>query len=170
MSKLLHTKRNSAGSVYIKQQQQEEEESPHRSRQSMPAGGSRAVGLGMGGKHITFSSRNSDQGVKVKPRLLAGQGALAEIRRLQKTTSTLIPRAPFQRVVREVTQEVEKSLTNENRQIGPVKFQMKALEALQEAAEAYLVCLFEDAYLCTTHAKRVTLFASDISLCRRLRR
>jgi histone H3 len=43
------------------------------------------------------------------------------------------------------------------------------LEALQEASEAFLVGLFEDAMLCCTHTKRVTLMARDISLIKTLR-
>jgi histone H3/H4 len=39
----------------------------------------------------------------------------------------------------------------------------------QEAAEAYLIGLFEDAYLCTIHARRVTLFTRDLQLARRIR-
>jgi histone H3 len=41
--------------------------------------------------------------------------------------------------------------------------------ALQEAAEAYLVGLFEDANLCAIHAKRVTIMPKDIQLARRIR-
>lgn len=41
-----------------------------------------------------------------------------------------------------------------------------SVEALQEAAKAYLVGLFEDTNLCAIHAKRVT----DIQLARRIRR
>jgi histone H3 len=41
--------------------------------------------------------------------------------------------------------------------------------ALQEAAEAHLVGLFEDANLCTYHAKRVTIMPKDIQLARRIR-
>ncbi|XP_049984518.1 histone H3-like centromeric protein A isoform X2 [Alexandromys fortis] len=37
------------------------------------------------------------------------------------------------------------------------------------AAEAFLVHLFEDAYLLTLHARRVTLFPKDIQLARRIR-
>ncbi|XP_013922535.1 PREDICTED: histone H3-like centromeric protein A [Thamnophis sirtalis] len=37
------------------------------------------------------------------------------------------------------------------------------------AAEAFLVHLMEDAYLCTLHAKRVTLHPRDIQLARRIR-
>jgi len=44
-----------------------------------------------------------------------------------------------------------------------------ALGALQEAAEAYLVGLFESSNLCAIHAKRVTIMPKDIQLARRLR-
>jgi histone H3/H4 len=40
---------------------------------------------------------------------------------------------------------------------GEKRWQAEALMALQEAAEAYLVHLFEDANLCAIHAKRVTI-------------
>jgi histone H3/H4 len=39
----------------------------------------------------------------------------------------------------------------------------------QEAAEAYLVGLFEDTNLCAIHAKRVTIMPKDIQLARRIR-
>lgn len=38
-----------------------------------------------------------------------------------------------------------------------------------QAAEAFMVRLLEDAYLCTLHARRVTLFPKDLQLARRLR-
>ncbi len=44
-----------------------------------------------------------------------------------------------------------------------------AILALQEAAEAYLVGLFEDTNLCAIHAKRVTIMPKDIQLARRIR-
>ena len=48
------------------------------------------------------------------------------------------------------------------------RFQAKAIEVLQEAAEAYLVSVFEDAMLCGIHARRKTLMAKDIQLARRI--
>lgn len=51
----------------------------------------------------------------------------------------------------------------------PWRFRVDAIKALHEAAEAYLVGLFEDAMLCCIHAKRVTLFKSDLQLAMRLR-
>jgi len=50
-----------------------------------------------------------------------------------------------------------------------VRFQPSALLAMQEACEAAVIGLLEDAYLCTHHAKRQTLFPSDIALARRIR-
>ncbi|KAG4429590.1 hypothetical protein IFR05_014923, partial [Cadophora sp. M221] len=73
-----------------------------------------------------------------------GTVALREIRKYQKTTELLIRKLPFQRLVREIAQEMRTGL----------RFQSTALEALQEAVEAYLVNLFEDTNLCAFHAKR----------------
>ena len=49
------------------------------------------------------------------------------------------------------------------------RWQAAALVALQEAAEAHLVGLFEDANLCAIHAKRVTIMVKDVQLARRIR-
>ncbi|KAL2501108.1 histone H3.3 [Forsythia ovata] len=50
-----------------------------------------------------------------------------------------------------------------------LRFQSHAVLALQEAAKAYLVGLFEDTNLCAIHAKRVTIMPKDIQLARRIR-
>lgn len=50
-----------------------------------------------------------------------------------------------------------------------IRFQTAALGALHEAAEAYIVNLFEDTNLCAIHAKRVTIMPRDIQLARRIR-
>jgi histone H3 len=85
--------------------------------------------------------------------------ALREIRKFQKSTDLLIRKLPFQRLVREIAQEFKADL----------RFQSTAILALQEAAEAYLVGLFEDTNLCAIHAKRVTIMIKDINLARRIR-
>ena len=46
---------------------------------------------------------------------------------------------------------------------GDARFQASAVLALQEAAEAYLVGLFEDSNLCAIHAKRVTIMPARTS-------
>jgi len=98
-------------------------------------------------------------GVKRPHRWRPGTVALREIRRYQKTTELLIRRLPFQRLVREIAQEYKQDL----------RFQSSAVLAIQEAAEAYLVGLFEDTNLCAIHAKRVTIMSSDLQLARRIR-
>lgn len=98
-------------------------------------------------------------GIKKPHRYRPGTVALREIRRYQKSTELLIRKLPFQRLVREIAQEAKTDL----------RFQSTAIAALQEAAEAYLVSLFEDVNLCAIHAKRVTIMVRDIQLARRIR-
>ena len=86
------------------------------------------------------------------------QLALQEIRRYQKSPEHLIKRLPFQRVVWEIIQLFK---TN-------VRFQAAALDALQDAAKAYLVGLLEDANLCCIHSRCVTLMPKDIQLVMRI--
>ena len=50
-----------------------------------------------------------------------------------------------------------------------IRFRGSAINALQEAAEAYLVGLFEDTNLCAIHAKWITIMPRDIQLARRIR-
>ena len=88
-----------------------------------------------------------------------GTVALREIRRFQKSTELLIRRLPFQRLVREIAQDLKDRLN----------FASGAILALQEVAEAYLVGLFEDTNLCAIHTKRITIMLKDIQLARRIR-
>ena len=98
-------------------------------------------------------------GLKRPTRYRPGTVTLREIRRYQKTTELLIRKLPFSRLVREVTQDFKTDL----------RFQAQAIMALQEAAEAYLVGLFDDTNLCAIHAKRVTIMPKDMQLVRRIR-
>ena len=100
------------------------------------------------------------QGRRIKPhRYRAGTVALKDIRHYQGSTALLIRKLPFQRVVREITQDIKTGL----------RFQSAALLCLQEATEAYLVSLLEDSNLCAIHARRVTIMPKDIQLARRIR-
>jgi histone H3/H4 len=49
-----------------------------------------------------------------------------------------------------------------------MRFQTKALLALQEATEAHLVGVFEDMNLLALHSKRVTVRPADLKLVQRL--
>lgn len=103
--------------------------------------------------------KSAPSGAKKVHRYRPGTVALREIRRYQKSTELLIRKLPFQRLVREIAQESKADL----------RFQSTAIAALQEAAEAYLVSLFEDVNLCAIHSKRVTIMVRDIQLARRIR-
>ncbi|NXX31289.1 CENPA protein, partial [Nicator chloris] len=46
---------------------------------------------------------------------------------------------------------------------------LRAAPFIRLATEAFIVRLLEDAYLCSLHARRVTLFPKDVQLARRLR-
>mmetsp|Transcript_2465 Transcript_2465/g.5893 ORF Transcript_2465/g.5893 Transcript_2465/m.5893 type:complete len:129 (-) Transcript_2465:2602-2988(-) len=97
--------------------------------------------------------------MKEKIRFRPGIKALREIRKFQKSTDLLIHRLPFARLVKEITLEFHHSL----------QWQSVALEALQYAAEDYIIGLMEDANLSALHAKRVTLMPKDIHLAKRIR-
>lgn len=60
----------------------------------------------------------------------------------------------FQRLVREIAVEMSDVL----------RWQASALSALQHAAEAHLVSVFEDTNLGAVHAKRVIIMPSDLKL------
>ena len=50
-----------------------------------------------------------------------------------------------------------------------VRFQSTAITALQEAAENFIVGLFEDVNLLAVHTKRVTVMPQDVRLALRIR-
>uniref|UniRef100_A0A1I7UKG4 Histone domain-containing protein n=1 Tax=Caenorhabditis tropicalis TaxID=1561998 RepID=A0A1I7UKG4_9PELO len=111
-------------------------------------------------KKVARKTCGTAPGDVIKPhRYRPGTVALREIRRYQQSSDLLIRKLPFQRLVREIAQDFKTDL----------RFQSSAVMALQEAAEAYLVGLFEDTNLCARHAKRVTILPKDIQLARRIR-
>jgi histone H3 len=102
----------------------------------------------------------STAGLKKFPRRFRpGTVALREIRKYQKSTNLLIKKLPFQRLVRQITRDIHHEM----------RFQSTALLALQEAAESYIISLFEDAHLCAIHADRITLTPRDLALAKRIR-
>ena len=97
--------------------------------------------------------------IKTPHRFRPGTVALREIRKYQKTGELLIRKLPFQRLVREIAGNLHSDL----------RFQSTALLALQEAAESYLVDVFQDTTLCALHARRVMITSRDMHLALRLR-
>ena len=116
-------------------------------------------------KLVTHAARKSRPAHAVKvPRYRPGTVALAQIRQYQKSEELLIRKLPFQRLVRQIAQDLALKTNKEE-----VRFQSTAILALQEAAEAYLVRLFEDAQLCAIHAHRITIMPRDMQLAKRIR-
>ena len=108
------------------------------------------------------AARKSDPaaaGVKKPHRYRPGTVALRDIRRYQKSTELLFRKLPFQRVVREIVQDF----------MSDLRFTRLSLLAIQEAAESYIIQMFEDTNLCAIHAKRVTIMPRDIHLAQRIR-
>ena len=96
---------------------------------------------------------------KKSNRTRSGIVALKEINKYQKSAELLIRKLPFQRLVKQIAQDLDEDL----------QLQSSALFALQETAEAYLTSLFEDTNLCAIHSKRVTIMPKDMQLARRIR-
>lgn len=111
----------------------------------------------MPGKGVTQAAHLATKKRATKP----GMGAIREIKKYQKSTELLLRKLPFQRLVREVMAGDDRA--------NEFRFQSQALMALQEAAEAYIVGLFEDTNLCAIHAKRVTIMKKDMQLAVRIR-
>ncbi|KAI6647120.1 histone H3.3-like [Oopsacas minuta] len=84
---------------------------------------------------------------------------IQEIKYYQKSTHPLIFRGSFYKVVIQICRELQIQC----------RWNIVALEALQEALELYLVMFLSDANLLAYHTGRVTLFPRDIQLLQRLR-
>ncbi len=84
--------------------------------------------------------------------------AAREIRKFQKTTDLLIKKAPFhfQGLVWEIVQDMSRK--------SDLQMQSTALLALQEAAEYFMVDVFNNTNLCTLHSKRKTIMVKDLVL------
>ena len=108
-------------------------------------------------------------GVPIKPvkgikkakkthRFKPGTVALREIRNMQKGTDLIIPRLPFNRLVREIAQDYHTDLW----------FEAPAIEALLTASEDFIIKVLESSNLSAIHAGRLTLFPKDIHLAVRI--
>ena len=93
--------------------------------------------------------------VKKPRKYWAGTVALCKIWQFQKSTELLIWKLPFSQLVHGIAIQVGKY---------DMHLQGCTIICLQEAAEAYVVGLMEDANLCVIHAKLVTTMPKDIQL------
>ena len=102
--------------------------------------------------------------IKKPHRYCPGLLALREIRRYQQSTKSLIRRTPFNKLIKEISQEYRICPEGPGTPSVQARFQSTALAALQEDAENFLVGLFEDVILLAVHAKRVTVMPRDIRI------
>ena len=101
-----------------------------------------------------LANTNKCKEKKEKKHIQRGIREPREIKKYQSNTDLLIRRLPFQRVVREIAQSIRADL----------HFQSTAIMVLQEAGEALLVGLLEQANHCAIHAKCITVMLKDIQL------
>ncbi|MQL90834.1 hypothetical protein Taro_023437 [Colocasia esculenta] len=149
------TLQNGEGEALLQQAQAP----PSQGEASSSAATLSSPATGVRGSERTKARTPAGAATRRPHRFKPGTVALREIRKYQKTWSLLIPAAPFIRVVREITGYYSHEVS---------RWTPEALVAIQEAAEAFLVHLFEDANLCAIHAKRVTLMQKDWQLARRI--
>ena len=86
----------------------------------------------------------------------SGTVAKREIRKLTRTTNPLFPKRPFQRLVREIMQDIK----------SDVRFTSGSMQAIQEAAEIFITETFHKSDMARKHAKRNTLQVEDIRFAR----
>ncbi|KAI8593156.1 histone H3 variant, partial [Geranomyces variabilis] len=90
--------------------------------------------------------------------------ALREIRQLQGTTKLAIPRAPFVRLVSEITDKERQKYYRSDAATPKTRWERATIEGLRETAEAFVIARFEDANLVAVHANRRTLMQKDMQL------
>ena len=95
---------------------------------------------------------------KKKRKRRAATNALREIRSEQKKTSHIIPVAPFNRCVQEISRDFKLGL----------RFKNEAYDAFHVAAESYLIKLFSDANTAAIHSRRETVQPKDLRLAREM--
>lgn len=111
-------------------------------------------------KHLQSRLRDANGNLIRKPyKYKPGTVALREIRKQQKRTDTVLPKASFQRLVRELSINFKSDL----------RFEREALLALQEAAESHLVNVFQHSHNLAIYTGRKTLRKTDVEMSTHIR-
>ena len=119
---------------------------------------------------VAKEKKKNDEDKKSSALVYRGEGGiLGQVRHFQRRTELLIRKLPFARVVREITKDIIDELGFATKFEGGARYQSEAIGALQEAAEHYLIGLFEDTNLCAIHARRVTIMPKDVLIARKIR-
>ncbi|CAL5983843.1 Histone_H3 [Hexamita inflata] len=96
--------------------------------------------------------------VEGQNRLRPGQAVKREIRQMQRTCTSCIPRASFAKVIKEVSSQFSLNY----------RYQTSAIDVLQEACENIVVQMLSDTQLIAEHTKRLTIYAKDVQLYLRI--
>ena len=96
--------------------------------------------------------------VRKPHRWKSGTVALREMRRYQKETRLLIPKAPLQRIIRDLAREHK----------DDVRFSKEALYEIHEYIEAALTKMFDKSNLLCLHSKRKTVSGKDFNMARKI--
>jgi len=99
-------------------------------------------------------TENTEPKLKKKYRFKNGTVTLRNIKKLQNSTTLLLQKAPFNKVVREITRDLNPKML----------YQKRAIEALQEAAESFMIDAFKKANTHALHAKRKTIAVEDMQM------
>lgn len=101
----------------------------------------------------------TEEATKSRPWYRTGTRAPREIQKFQKSTHVAISKSPFRRQVNEMAEDL----------VPGFLLRSSAVAVLQQAGEAYLAEVWEEANVCAAHAKRVTITVKDIRLACRIR-
>ena len=108
-------------------------------------------------KRATLLVRTKKKNPNSQRKTRSGTVARREIRYYQNESGLLMPKMPFRRSVRDIAAEVATLGSN-------VRFTSEALDALQTAAEAYIVQILEIGNRLAVHDKRTTVLPRDLAL------
>lgn len=107
-----------------------------------------------------------NQGEKPKKSVSrSSRNVLKEIKYYQSNIGFLIPKANILRLIRSLILELMRGVSS-----NQFRFTSTSVNVIHEAIENHLVSLLELSYMAARHAKRVTLFASDIRLIHKIKK
>lgn len=119
---------------------------------------SKTLVAGKGLSARAMKAAAAEGAVKKKRRWKSGTVALREIKRYQSGTERLIPRANFDRVVRDIVADYSFNPSE------PLRLQAGVVDTLQEVTEVILAGMFNKSVIYMAHAKRKMIYPTDIRL------
>lgn len=111
---------------------------------------------------------NGEKKERKKHRARPGSVIKREIRKEQLSIKNLIPKAPFNRLVRDVTHDHRYNQilkdNNPNEEYGGIRWQRTAINDLLMGCQDYLIDVLKTSWKGTEHCNRQTLMVKDLRL------